>query len=141
VRIRGHGNAWMALDVISFVIGWRSVWRHPKPQYWTACFRDENARQRLMCHSRASSSSLVVLPYRPNMTILPLMWNWPFYWRQFCLTTSFGVLIVPQPQKARRSHSSPSVNPKSQKSADGPLYNLCWNSSPSGAGDDVRHAR
>jgi hypothetical protein len=69
VRIRGHANAWMALDVISFVIGWRSVWRHPKPQYWTACFRDENGKQRLMCHSRASSSSLVVLPYRPNMTI------------------------------------------------------------------------
>jgi hypothetical protein len=23
-----------------------SVWRHPESQYWTACFRDENGRQR-----------------------------------------------------------------------------------------------
>jgi hypothetical protein len=23
-----------------------SVWKHPKSQYWTACFRDQNGRQR-----------------------------------------------------------------------------------------------
>jgi hypothetical protein len=27
-RIRGHGNAWMSLDVISFVIGWRASGRY-----------------------------------------------------------------------------------------------------------------
>jgi hypothetical protein len=23
-----------------------SVWKHPESQYWTACFRDQNGRQR-----------------------------------------------------------------------------------------------
>jgi len=98
-RVSGHGNAWMALDVISFVIGWRSVWRRPKSQYLTACFRDENGRQRLMCYSRASSSSLVVLQYRPKMTILPLRRNCPFCWNQFSLTTSFASLSSGSPRK------------------------------------------
>ena len=56
-----------------------------------------------MCHSCASCSSLVVLPYRPNMTILPLVGNWPFCWPQFCLTTSLWVLIVPQPPRKGRT--------------------------------------
>jgi hypothetical protein len=39
-------NAWMALDVISFVIGWPAFKDTRKSQYWTAYFHDENGRQR-----------------------------------------------------------------------------------------------
>jgi hypothetical protein len=34
------------VDVISIVITVASVWKHPKSLYWTACFRDQNGRQR-----------------------------------------------------------------------------------------------
>jgi hypothetical protein len=36
----------MALDVISIVIGWPEFGDIGGSQYWTACFRDENGRQR-----------------------------------------------------------------------------------------------
>jgi integrase len=38
----------MASDVITFDITSvvASIWKHPKSQYWTACFRDSNGRQR-----------------------------------------------------------------------------------------------
>jgi hypothetical protein len=32
-----------------------SVWRHPEWQYWTACFRDENSRQRRITTKEAKS--------------------------------------------------------------------------------------
>ena len=32
-----------------------SVWRHPESQYWTACFRDENGRQRRIPTKETSS--------------------------------------------------------------------------------------
>ncbi len=45
-RIRSNEQAWTYADVISIVITVASVWKHPKSQYWTACFRDQNGRQR-----------------------------------------------------------------------------------------------
>jgi hypothetical protein len=47
----------MALDVISFVIGWPAFgdWRHPESQYWTACFRDKNGRQRRISTKETNS--------------------------------------------------------------------------------------
>src|ERR1700731_2850696 len=32
--------------LFSIVITVASVWKHPKSQYWSACFRDQNGRQR-----------------------------------------------------------------------------------------------
>ena len=45
-RIRFNEQAWTYADVISMVITVASVWKHPKSQYWTACFRDQNGRRR-----------------------------------------------------------------------------------------------
>ena len=45
-QIRFDEQAWTYADVISIVIIVASVWKHPKSQYWTACFRDQNGRQR-----------------------------------------------------------------------------------------------
>ena len=45
-RIRFNEQARTYADVISIVITVASVWKHPKSQYWTACFRDQNGRQR-----------------------------------------------------------------------------------------------
>jgi hypothetical protein len=43
---RFNEQAWTLADVISIVITVASVWKHPKSQYWTACFRDQNGKQR-----------------------------------------------------------------------------------------------
>jgi hypothetical protein len=45
-RTRFNEQAWTQADVISIVITVASVWKDPKSQYWTACFRDQNGRQR-----------------------------------------------------------------------------------------------
>ena len=44
--VSSHGNAWMALDVISIVISWPAFGDIRKSQYWTARFGDGNGRQR-----------------------------------------------------------------------------------------------
>src|SRR6202035_3279261 len=41
-----QAKGWTYADVISIVITLASGWKHPKSQYWTACFRDQNGRQR-----------------------------------------------------------------------------------------------
>jgi hypothetical protein len=37
------GRRWMLLQVL---LGMASIWKHPQSQYFTACFRDHNGRQR-----------------------------------------------------------------------------------------------
>ena len=32
--------------LLVLLLPWQSVWKHPKSQYWTTCFRDQNGRQR-----------------------------------------------------------------------------------------------
>ena len=43
----------------SIVITVVSVWKHPKSQYWTACFRDQNARQRRISTKEANNKKAV----------------------------------------------------------------------------------
>jgi hypothetical protein len=45
---------WMALDVISFVIGWRAL-ETSGIAVWTACFRDQNGRQRRISTKETNS--------------------------------------------------------------------------------------
>ncbi len=42
VFVHQRGRTWMLLVLL---LGGK-LWRHPESQYWTACFRDQNGRQR-----------------------------------------------------------------------------------------------
>jgi hypothetical protein len=44
-----RGRRWMLLQML---LGMASIWQHPQSQYFTACFRDHNGRQRAYHHKR-----------------------------------------------------------------------------------------
>lgn len=37
---------WTALDVLSYVLGMASLWKHPESKFFTACFTDRNGKRR-----------------------------------------------------------------------------------------------
>ena|ERR1700731_3156558 len=47
--------------LFSIVITVASVWKHPKSQYWTACFRDQNGRQRRISTKETNNSSTLLI--------------------------------------------------------------------------------
>jgi hypothetical protein len=73
-----------------------SVWRHPESQYWTACFRDENGRERRITTKETNSKKALKIAedferaVKTGRTLRKSSRFWSLYTRRFRANELFG---------------------------------------------------